>query len=202
MLSALQLGPCRHLSPSASVIRDPATVQQAGPLNPSFMKPPESPRARPHKLARESTLEPAWVGSGHLAKQLASPTQQPLLLRSLAGILSWRRKHGERASYLGRPATRTHAPATNSRSPYGRSLTNLLSAWRAVHYLNLKAAPWTKAGTSPIACFAAGHRTLHKADLHRGNVEQRRPLRIVVGPPTNISLMIRGILSYMHGMPG
>ena len=74
MLSALQLGPCRHLSPSsASVIRAPATVQQA--------------RARPPKLARESTLEPAWVGLGHLARQLASRTQKLFLLRSLARVL-------------------------------------------------------------------------------------------------------------------
>ena len=107
----------RHLSPSASVIRAPATVQQAGPLNPSLIAPPESPRARPPKLATESTLEPAWVGLGHLARQLASRTQKLFLLRSLARVLSWGRKHGERACYLVSPATRTHAPAANQGEP-------------------------------------------------------------------------------------
>ena len=92
VFSALQLGPCRHLCPSVDVIRASATVQQAGPLYPSFIAPPESPRARPPKPARESTLKPAWVGFGHLARQLASQTQQLFLLRSRAGVLSWGRK--------------------------------------------------------------------------------------------------------------
>ena len=40
---------------------------------------------------------------------------------------------------------------------------------------------------SPVACFAAGHRTIHKPDLHRMDVEYKRLLRAVVGPPGNIS---------------
>ena len=44
-----------------------------------------------------------------------------------------------------------------------------------------------KSAICPIACFAAGHRTVHKADLHRVNVEQRQLLCMVVGPPTDIS---------------
>ena len=44
VLSALQLGPSRHLSPSASVIGAAATVQQAAPLNPSLIAAPEQER--------------------------------------------------------------------------------------------------------------------------------------------------------------
>ena len=39
---------------------------------------------------------------------------------------------------------------------------------------------------SPVACYAAGHRSIYKNDLHRFGVLQRRFLRSVVGPPRNI----------------
>ena len=39
---------------------------------------------------------------------------------------------------------------------------------------------------SPVACYAAGHRSIYKNDLHRFDVLQRRFLRSVVGPPRNI----------------
>ena len=40
---------------------------------------------------------------------------------------------------------------------------------------------------TPVACFAAGHRAVYQADLAHMNVEFRRLLRSVVGPPTDIS---------------
>ena len=40
---------------------------------------------------------------------------------------------------------------------------------------------------SRVACFAAGHRTIHKPDLHRMDVEYKRLFGAVVGPPGNIS---------------
>ena len=39
----------------------------------------------------------------------------------------------------------------------------------------------------PVACFAAGHKAVCQADLAHMNVEFRRLLRSVVGPPTDIS---------------
>ena len=39
---------------------------------------------------------------------------------------------------------------------------------------------------SPIACFAAGHRTVYRNDLHKMDVAYRRLLRSVVGPPLNM----------------
>ena len=39
---------------------------------------------------------------------------------------------------------------------------------------------------SPIACFAAGHRTVYRNDLHKMDVAYRRLLRSVVGPPRNM----------------
>ena len=39
---------------------------------------------------------------------------------------------------------------------------------------------------SPVACYAAGHRSIYEDDLHRFDVLQRRFLRSVVGPPRNI----------------
>ena len=41
--------------------------------------------------------------------------------------------------------------------------------------------------TTPVACFDAGHRTPHKADLQQLNVEYRRLMRSVVGPPSDVS---------------
>ena len=38
---------------------------------------------------------------------------------------------------------------------------------------------------SPVACFGASHRAIHKDDLAKLDVEYRRLLRIVVGPPTD-----------------
>ena len=37
-----------------------------------------------------------------------------------------------------------------------------------------------------VACYAAGHRSIYKQDLHRFDVLQRRLLRSVVGPPRNV----------------
>ena len=39
---------------------------------------------------------------------------------------------------------------------------------------------------SPIACFAAGHRTVYRNDLRSMDVAYRRLLRSVVGPPRNM----------------
>ena len=39
---------------------------------------------------------------------------------------------------------------------------------------------------SPVACYAAGHRSIYKQDLHRFDVLQRRLLRSVVGPRRNV----------------
>ena len=39
---------------------------------------------------------------------------------------------------------------------------------------------------SPVARYAAGHRSIYKQDLHRFDVLQRRLLRSVVGPPRNV----------------
>ena len=39
---------------------------------------------------------------------------------------------------------------------------------------------------SPVACYAAGHRSIYKQDLHRFDVLQRRLLRSEVGPPRNV----------------
>ena len=39
---------------------------------------------------------------------------------------------------------------------------------------------------SPIACFAAGHRTIYRNDLRSMDVAYRRLLRSVVGPPRNM----------------
>ena len=39
---------------------------------------------------------------------------------------------------------------------------------------------------SPVACYAAGHGSIYKQDLHRFDVLQRRLLRSVVGPPRNV----------------
>ena len=39
---------------------------------------------------------------------------------------------------------------------------------------------------SPIACFAAGHRTVYRNDVHNMDVAYRRLLRSVVGPPRNM----------------
>ena len=36
---------------------------------------------------------------------------------------------------------------------------------------------------SPVACFGASHRAIHKDDLAKLDVEYRRLLRMVVGPP-------------------
>ena len=49
---------------------------------------------------------------------------------------------------------------------------------------------------SPIACFAAGHRTVYRNDLHKMDVAYRRLLRSVVGPPRNMDWMI----GHCHGM--
>ena len=38
---------------------------------------------------------------------------------------------------------------------------------------------------SPVACFGASHRAIHKDDLAKLNVEYRRLLRMVVGPPAD-----------------
>ena len=39
---------------------------------------------------------------------------------------------------------------------------------------------------SPVACCAAGHRSIYKQDLHRFDVLQRRLLDSVVGPPRDV----------------
>lgn len=39
---------------------------------------------------------------------------------------------------------------------------------------------------SSVACFASGHRTVHAHDFHRMNVEFRKLVRTVVGPPTGM----------------
>ena len=39
---------------------------------------------------------------------------------------------------------------------------------------------------SPVACYAAGHKSIYKNHLHRFDVLQRHFLRSVVGPPRNI----------------
>ena len=38
---------------------------------------------------------------------------------------------------------------------------------------------------SPVACFGASHRAIHKDDLAKLDVEYRRLMRMVVGPPTD-----------------
>ena len=39
---------------------------------------------------------------------------------------------------------------------------------------------------TPIACLAAGHRTVYRNDVHKMDVAYRRLLRSVVGPPRNM----------------
>ena len=38
---------------------------------------------------------------------------------------------------------------------------------------------------SPVACFGASHRAIHKDDLAKLDVEYRRLMRMVVGPPAD-----------------
>ena len=63
VLSALQRGPCRHLSLSENVIKAPATVQHVGPLDRSFAAPPVPPRARHGAAARAIKLFTNDLGS-------------------------------------------------------------------------------------------------------------------------------------------
>ena len=53
---------------------------------------------------------------------------------------------------------------------------------------------------SPIACFAAGHRTVYRNDLHKMDVAYRRLLRSVVGPPRNIDWTLPGMKFFTFGM--
>ena len=56
VLSALQLGPCRHLGLSEGVVQARATVQHVGPLDHSFAAAPRPPRACPLQASVVASL--------------------------------------------------------------------------------------------------------------------------------------------------
>ena len=53
---------------------------------------------------------------------------------------------------------------------------------------------------SPVACFGASHRAIHKDDLAKLDVEYRRLMRMVVGPPadTNWGIAMARYLAWME----
>ena len=55
---------------------------------------------------------------------------------------------------------------------------------------------------TPVACFAAGHRKIYKTDLDTMDVNFRRLLRSVVGPPAKQTGWTHGTKFYMTGMLG
>ena len=64
VLSALQHGPRRHLSPSENVMRAPATVQHAGRLVCAKLRHPSLRVPAPPCQQEIAIFEPAWVGIG------------------------------------------------------------------------------------------------------------------------------------------
>ena len=115
-------------SPPANVIKAPATVQHAGPLDLSYRTAPLGPpRARPQG-SMIAIQRPTWVGFVHLARQLASQNLMLFPPGSLTEVPSWGAQ-AQRKSNV--PSRSTHKRyGTTPPSPLWPRSALAVSAWR------------------------------------------------------------------------